>query len=64
MKSKEELNAIKEEAESVAQKLAELSEEDLKEVTGGIKPECVMPIIFSKSALRLNFSGKANDTIN
>lgn len=36
MKTKEELNAIKEEVETVNKKLAELSEEELAQVTGGI----------------------------
>ena len=37
-KSKEELNAIKEEVEAVNEKLAELTEEDLEQVTGGLAP--------------------------
>ncbi|MDO4983503.1 MAG: bacteriocin [Eubacteriales bacterium] len=36
MKTKEELNALKEEVETVSRKLAELSEEELSQVTGGI----------------------------
>ena len=35
MKTKEELNAIKEEVESLNKKLAELAEEELAQVTGG-----------------------------
>lgn len=35
MKSKEELNAIKKEIEELNQKLAELTEEELTQVTGG-----------------------------
>ena len=35
MKSKEELNAIKEEVETVSKKLRELTEEELEQVTGG-----------------------------
>lgn len=35
MKTPEELNAIKEEVESVGKKLAELTEEELGQVTGG-----------------------------
>lgn len=35
MKTKEELNALKEEYEAVGKKLAALSEDELKEVTGG-----------------------------
>ena len=36
MKTKEELNAIKKEYENVKSKLSELTEDELKEVTGGI----------------------------
>ena len=35
MKSKEELDALKEEVEALNKKLAELSEEELSEVSGG-----------------------------
>ncbi len=35
MKTKEELNALREEVEALQTKLAELSEEELKQVTGG-----------------------------
>ena len=35
MKTKEELNALKEEVETLNKKLAELSEEELAQVTGG-----------------------------
>ncbi len=35
MKSKEELNALKEEVETLNKKLAELTEEELAQVTGG-----------------------------
>ena len=36
MKTKEELNALKEEVETVSRKLAELSEEELTQVIGGM----------------------------
>ena len=35
MKTKEELNALKEDAETLNKKLAELTEDELKPVTGG-----------------------------
>ena len=35
-KSKEELNALKEEVETVNEKLQELTEEELEQVTGGL----------------------------
>lgn len=37
MKTKEELNALKEEAENLNKKLHELTEEELEQVIGGIK---------------------------
>ena len=36
MKTKEELNALKEEIETLNKKLAELTEDELEQVTGGI----------------------------
>ena len=38
MKTKEELNALKEEVENLNRKLAELSEGELKMVSGGLAP--------------------------
>ena len=38
MKTKEELNKLKEEVEDVNEKLHELTEEELKQVTGGLAP--------------------------
>ena len=38
-KTKEELNALKEEVENVNRKLHELTEEDLEQVTGGSVPK-------------------------
>lgn len=39
MKNKEELNALKNEVKTLNAKLAELTEDELKEVTGGAFPE-------------------------
>ena len=36
MKTKEELNALKEEVEALSKKLAELNEEELVQVAGGV----------------------------
>ena len=36
MKTKEELNALKKEAEALNKKLAELTDEELEQVTGGL----------------------------
>ena len=38
MKTKEELNALKAEVEELNRKLAELSEEELEQVSGGVLP--------------------------
>ena len=38
MKTKEELNALKEEVEAVNEKLAELTEEEIAQVSGGNIP--------------------------
>ena len=38
MKTKEELNALKEEVENLNRKLAELSEDELAQVCGGLNP--------------------------
>ena len=38
MKTKEELNALKEEVETLNKKLAELNEEELEQVSGGLAP--------------------------
>ena len=39
MKTKEELDAIKEEVEAVNEKLAELTEEEIAQVNGGVVPQ-------------------------
>ena len=53
MKTKEELNALKEEVEAVNKKLAELTEEELEQVSGGIDfnlLRTLMGIIFEPPA--------------
>ena len=46
MKSKEELNALKKEIEDLNEKCRELTEEELKEVTGGVTAEYIyMPLV-------------------
>lgn len=40
MKTKEELNALKNEVETVSSKLRQLNENELAEVTGGVEPIC------------------------
>ena len=39
MKTEEELNALKEEVETVNRKLHELTEEELAQVSGGVLPD-------------------------
>ena len=41
MKTKEELNALKEEVEALNKKLHELTEEELEQVTGGVNPNVI-----------------------
>ena len=48
MKTKEEINALKEEVEAVSRKLAELTDEELAQVSGG--------------AMIVNYNMAANDT--
>ena len=43
MKTKEELNALKEEVEAINNKLAELNEDELKEIVGGNKESSILP---------------------
>ena len=43
MKTKEELNALKEEVETVSRKLHELTEEELAQVSGGVLPDSYWP---------------------
>ena len=48
MKTKEELNALKEEVEALNKKLADLSEEELAQVAGGAAPPgLVSPLVDS-----------------
>ena len=42
MKTKEELNAIKNEVEALNKKLAELNEDELKQVSGGLSQDFVV----------------------
>ena len=49
MKTKEELNALKEEVETLNKKLHELTEEELEQVSGGGKP---IPLPTSPNVVR------------
>ena len=47
MKTNEELNALKEEVETVNKKLAELTAEELAQVSGGVLPVCDKPDVWA-----------------
>ena len=46
MKSKEELNELKKRYENLTEEIRELTEEELKEVTGGVTDEEEEPIVW------------------
>ena len=48
MKTKEELNALKEEVETLNKKLAELSEDELKQVSGGVSESGILDNILQE----------------
>ena len=61
MKTKEELNALKEEVETLNKKLAELTVEELAEVAGGAQSNpCTIRIQWEKACLVLNPKAKLN----
>ena len=51
MKTKEELDALKEEVEALGKKLADLSEEELEQVDGGKKGPWIEIRMFRKGKL-------------
>ena len=56
MKTKEELNALKEEVKTLNKKLAELTPEELEQITGG--SDFDNPIILSAAGCDPNHTGK------
>ena len=61
MKTKEELNALKEEVETVNKKLQDLTEEELEQVTGG-RPSAGIPLsVLSTAPVLLKLYGQSND---
>ena len=57
-KTKEELNALKEEVEAVNKKLAELTEEEIAQVNGGGVPHdrpVIEPIVIEPTLLTTTF---------
>lgn len=57
MKTKEEIDALKEEVETLRRKLAELSEEELEQVSGGTSYDFYYNLIIASQNSR-------NDNIN
>ena len=55
MKTKEELNALKEEVETLNQKLAELTEEELAQVSGGDAPSILTKLDLEPNASEYGF---------
>ncbi len=53
MKTKEELNELKREVETLNQKLAELSEDELAEVTGGMQGSAIESLLPTKANVSL-----------
>ena len=53
MKTKEELNALKEEVETLNKKLAELTEEELAQVSGGVVPLAPSKRVAESAAARV-----------
>ena len=58
-KTKEELNTIKEEVETLNEKLRELTDEELAQVTGGQDPKWIT--LFISAAPSLGFLGSVFD---
>lgn len=57
MKTKEELKALKEEVEALNKELSELSEDELKQVTGGVLTGLITVMICSECQHRKNWKG-------
>ena len=53
MKTKEELNTLKEEVKALNEKLAELTEEELTQVTGGVNPAYNIGAVLDSPAIQL-----------
>lgn len=63
MKTKEELNAIKDEIEAVGRKLAELTEDELQQISGGAVTLNNMPPINKDEKYVMSFTPPTNDAI-
>ena len=63
MRSKEELNKLKEEVKSVNEKLKELTPEELEQVTGGINPPTMFDNSVPLKEAPIAQTGKINELI-
>ena len=60
MKTKEELIALKEEVETVSRKLAELTDEELEQVSGGKPPASIPLIVVATAPVLLKLHDQTN----
>ena len=63
MKTKEELNQLKIEYETLSGKLQELTEDELKQVTGGINPPTMLDNSVPLKKAPIAQTGKINELI-
>ena len=63
MKTPEELNALKEEVETVSRKLHELTEEELAQVTGGLTVQFDVPVKKDDDTCSMEFTKKDSNKI-
>ena len=63
MKTTEELNALKEDVETVSRKLHELTEEELEQVAGGINPSTMFDNSVPLKKAPIAQTGKINELI-
>ena len=61
MKTPEELNALKEEVEALNKKLAELNEEELKQISGGVQSYRGETNIVASTAERIGFKWEISE---
>ena len=61
MKSKEELNALKNEVETLNKKLAELNDEELEQISGGVQSYRGETNIVASTADRIGFKWEISE---
>ena len=64
MKTKEDLNALKEEVETVSKKLHELTDEELEQVSGGRPPTSIPLIVTATAPVLLKLYDQVNGQVN